>query len=295
MRRGVRAVSEETKKLKHSFYFTIFWVLLILAVITGTTYAWFTLTGRSSVNVTPMGGTVSEGDTVLLISNSESGPFDKTCELILSGNPEALKPVSTADLTSFYRTTAQNNEGIAVRYSDASGEIDQNTLHGTVYLQCRYAPCNVYFDRNELKLGNDAQALAAMRLGLKITTRGGSNTYILKLDDMGSTAGAEAIRTVPGADTVVSSVNGDGQAVYTADPSVGIAAYMVADGSEEGTYEAGTEMLCSLEADEVASVEYWLYLEGCDDNCSNPVQNRSSELQLAFAGVSAAEKQEGVE
>ena len=84
-----------------------------------------------------MGGTVSEGDTVLLISNSESGPFDKTCELILSGNPEALKPVSTADLTSFYRTTAQNKEGIAVRYSDASGEIDQNTLHGTVYLQCR--------------------------------------------------------------------------------------------------------------------------------------------------------------
>ena len=59
-------------------------------------------------------------------------------------------------------------------------------------------PCNVYFDRNELKLGNDAQALAAMRLGLKITTRGGSNTYILKLDDMGSTAGAEAVRTVPG-------------------------------------------------------------------------------------------------
>lgn len=288
-------MSEETKKLKHSFYFTIFWVLLILAVIAGTTYAWFTLTGRSSVNVTPMGGTVSEGDTVLLISNSESGPFDKNCELILSGNPEALKPVSTADLTSFYRATAQNNEGIAVRYSDASGETDQNTLHGTVYLQCRYAPCKVYFDRNELKLGNDAQALAAMRLGLKITTRGGSNTYILKLDDMGSTAGAEAVRTVPGADTVVSSVNGDGQAVYTADPSVGIAACMAADGSEEGTYEAGREMLCSLEADEVASVEYWLYLEGCDDNCSNPVQNRSSELQLAFAGVSAAEKQEGVE
>ena len=114
-----------------------------------------------------------------------------------------------------------------------------------------------------------------------------------KAEDVAS--GCPAGTMVIGADTVVSSINGDGQAVYTADPSVGIAAYMVADGSEEGTYEAGTEMLCSLEADEVASVEYWLYLEGCDDNCSNPVQNRSSELQLAFAGVSAAEKQEGVE
>ena len=283
-------MSEETQKLKHSFYFTIFWIVLLLAVITGTTYAWFTLTGRSSVNVTPMGGTVSEGDTVLLISNSESGPFDKTCDLILSGNPETLKPLSTADLTSFYRATAQNNEGIAVRYSDASGEVDQDTLHGTVYLKCQYAPCNVYFDRNELNLGSDAQALAAMRLGLKITTQAGSTTYILKLDDMGSTAGAEAVRTVPGADTVVSSVSGAGEAVYTADPSRDIAVYMAAEGSEEGTYTAGTEMLCSLEADEVASVEYWLYLEGCDDNCSNPVQNRSSELQLAFAGVSAAEE-----
>ena len=288
-------MSEETRKLKHSFYFTIFWVLLILAVITGTTYAWFTLTGRSSVNVTPMGGTVSEGDTVLLIANSENGPFDKKCDLLLSGNPETLKPLSTADLISFYRATAQNNEGIAVRYSDASGEVDQDTLHGTVSLKCQYAPCNVYFDRNELRLGNDAQALAAMRLGLKITTQAGSSAYILKLDDMGSTAGAEAVRTVPGADTVVSSVSGDGQAAYTADPSESIAAYMAAETSEEGTYEAGTKMLCSLEADEVASVEYWLYLEGCDDNCSNPVQNRSSELQLAFAGVSTAEKQEGVE
>lgn len=287
-------MKEETKKLKTSFYFTLFWAVLLLAVITGTTYAWFTLTGRSSVNVTPMGGTVSEGDTVLLISNSENGPFDKNCELILAGNPETLKPLSTADLTSFYQATAQNKEGIAVRYRDASREVDQQALHGTVYLQCRYAPCDVYFDRNELKLGSDAQALAAMRLGLKITTKTGSYTYLLKLDDMGSTAGAEAVRTVPGADTVVSSVNGAGEASYTADPSKGIAGYQAVDGEEEGTYEAGSERLCSLEADEVASVEYWLYLEGCDDNCSNPVQNRSSELQLAFAGVSTAEKQGGV-
>ncbi len=178
------------------------------------------------MNVTPAGGTVSEGDTVLLISNSESGPFDKSCELRLSGEPESLKPLSTADLTSFYQATAQDHEGIAVRYRDSSGEVDQNVLHGTVYLQCRYAPCDVYFDRNELKLGTDAQALAAMRLGLKITTGSGSMTYLLKLDDMGDAAGAEAVRTVPGADTVVSSVNGDGQAVYTADPAQEIAGFL---------------------------------------------------------------------
>ena len=47
--------------------------------------------------------------------------------------------------------------------------------------------------------------------------------------------------------------------------------------------------LVQLDADEVASVEYWLYLEGCDEQCSNPVQNRTSEIQLAFAGVDLEE------
>lgn len=48
-----------------------------------------------------------------------------------------------------------------------------------------------------------------------------------------------------------------------------------------------------LNADEVASVEYWLYLEGCDEQCSNPVQNRDSEIQLAFAGVDLDESEKG--
>ena len=41
----------------------------------------------------------------------------------------------------------------------------------------------------------------------------------------------------------------------------------------------------TLQAEEVATVEYWLYLEGCDDQCFNPVQNKASQLCLAFAGV----------
>lgn len=48
-----------------------------------------------------------------------------------------------------------------------------------------------------------------------------------------------------------------------------------------------------LNADEIATVEYWLYLEGCDEQCVNSVQNRASELQLAFAGVDAEESGEG--
>ena len=39
-------------------------------------------------------------------------------------------------------------------------------------------------------------------------------------------------------------------------------------------YNAGKQLLVSLEKDEVASVEYWLYLEGCDEQCTNPVQDK---------------------
>lgn len=44
---------------------------------------------------------MSKGDTVLLISTSESGPFDKTCDLVLNGNPDSLKPLSTENLEHF--------------------------------------------------------------------------------------------------------------------------------------------------------------------------------------------------
>ena len=60
---------------------------------------------------------------------------------------------------------------------------------------------------------------------------------------------------------------------------------MAQAGSSENEYNAGKQLLVSLEKDEVASVEYWLYLEGCDEQCTNPVQNKNSEIQLAFAGV----------
>lgn len=171
-------MNTEVDQLKKSFSKAVLWILLLLAAATGTTYAWFSLTGMHSTNVTPMAGTVSQGDTVLMISTNEGGPFDKTCDLVLSGNPESLKPLSTADLEHFYRSTAQNKNGIAILYDNADSRVDQDAMHGTVYLQCQNAPCKVYFNREELKLGSDAQALAAMRLGMKITSHEGSRTFI---------------------------------------------------------------------------------------------------------------------
>lgn len=278
-------MNNEVKTLKKSFTMAILSLLLLLVIATGATYAWFTLTGITSTNVTPMGGTVGSGDTVLLISNAQGGPFDKTCELKLAANPDTLKPVSTADLEHFYRVTAQNKEGIAMLYESADRQIDERVLHGTVYLQCKNAPCDVYFNKEGLKLGSDPQALAAMRLGLVITSKSGTETFFFKLDDLGSTGSATSVKTIPRSSAVVSSISGSGAANYVDDPAKELGGYMAGKGEHENEYNPGANKLVSLNADEVVTVSYYLYLEGCDEQCSNAVQNKSSEIQLAFAGV----------
>ena len=282
-------MDSDVKKIKKRLQIAVFLAALLLCAAGGSVYAWFTLSGMASTNVTPMGGSISNGDATLLISASRSGPFEKSCELVLDGNPDTLKPLSTADLNHFYRAIAQNRDGIATLYEAADEQVNSDAMHGTVYLTCENAPCDVYFDPENLAVGNDTQALAAMRLGIRITSSAGTRTYLFQLDELGSTAGAQSRATIPSSSSVVSSISSGGQAVYVSDPSTTISQYMARKNSAD-KYDAGASVLVSLQTDEIASVEYWLYLEGCDEQCFNPVQNRASELSLAFAGVDASKE-----
>ena len=201
---------------------------------------------------------------------------------------EELLPVSTADLQTFYASAAQNKQGITLRYRDVTEQAPQRLMHGTVYLQSKNRGCDVYFFEPKLSFGSDGQALSALRLVLKLTTEtDGEQLLFFRLDDLGG-GGAEEQATVTGDNVVVSSIDAGGQPGYTADPAEDIGAYLAqADGEEDTTPRAGEQALCALQADEVASVEYWLYLEGCDTACVNAVQTRELSLQLGFAGVSA--------
>lgn len=279
-------MESEVKKLKRTIRISIFFVVLLLCAAGGSVYAWFTLSGMASTNVTPMGGSISDGGASLFISSSSAGPFEKSCELALESKTDTLRPLSTSDLNHFYRAIAQNSDGIAILYEAADDRVNQDTLHGTVYLKCENAPCDVYFDQENLSVGSDAQALAAMRLGLRITASSGVHNFLFRLDELGG-AGAQSKATIPVASSVVSSISSSGQASYVSDPSVSVSEYMAHKTSADA-YTAGSKALILLQPDEVVSVEYWLYLEGCDEQCFNPVQSRSSELLLAFAGIDAS-------
>ena len=252
-------------------------VLVLLLAVAGGTYAWFTFT--TYTNVEPMRGSVSGGGVNLLIANDENGPFDFSCELVLSSRTDVIEPVTTSDLSRFFIPVRQNAAGIPASYSDITANAGNYLLSGTVWIKAEDAAASVYLHKDRLSFGDDPQALAAMRLGLRITTVEGTFVEIFRLDDMGNTEGASATWTIPRENTVYGGA-------YVADPALDIYAYAAVG---TGTLTPAPNVLFTLRADETGRVDYWLYLEGCDPNCINSVKSRDIALQLGFAGLERAE------
>ena len=131
-----------------------------------------------------------------------------------------------------------------------------------------------------MSVTSDPQLLAALRLGLVITTRSGTQTHIFTCDDLGSTAGCHQ-QTYHAQDGVVVAVGASGW-TYTADPARAISAYSMDGTGDTPTARAGATPICTLTANEVASVRYVVYMEGCDANCIDEAQARDVVLQLAL-------------
>lgn len=263
---------------------TIIWSLIALIIAGGVTYAWFSF--NPYTNVEPMSSTVSSGGTALLISTKPDSDFGIQCTLpkSVSGN---LDPLSTADLNHFFEAFRQNRQGIANGFRNADDKVENSTIHGEFYLQSLKDDCDVYFYRSGMDFGNDPQMLSALRLGMRITVDNQTYDYIFRLDEMGNTSSAKRIQTISSPGSVVRNVNDNKDAQFVADPSHALAAYFAVPGTgnDDGP-KPGRESLFTLDAHKVAKVEYWLYLEGCDDNCINDVQQKEARIQLSFAGVS---------
>lgn len=276
---------DDKKALKRSAGLSIIWILIALLAIAGATYAWFAFS--ASTNIEPnSGSTISSGDASLLISSSRNGNFDEECRLMPQNADGDLYPISTDDLRDFYKATAQDANGISFAYADATSEVDESTLNGTLYLTSRQGDLDVYFFGPKLNFGSDIQALASMRLGVKMSSGQNTETYILSLDSVEDVSSAKKKLTVPKANTVVASAGKNGAPKYAGDPSEDISEYYASvTGADDKDPKAGKKKLITVHDGEIVQVEYWLYLEGCDINCSNPVQNKDVELQLSFAGV----------
>ncbi len=269
------------KSLRQTAFLSIMAALIAISVLSAATFAWFSFS--NDTNVTPISGTVSRGDGSLLISASPVGPFDVSCTLPYDSAGGTLYPLSTVDLNRFFIAAAEH-DGIVTSYRAATDEdVIRQTLHGRVFLKAETVGSDVYFWPESLAVIADGQALAALRLGLRFSTVEGTHTYIFRLDEFGSTLNAEAQQTVAARDAVVNAIDGDGLPQYAQDPAALTAPYRAAVTDDD--IAPGAVRLCTLGADEIGTVEYWLYLEGCDENCIRAVQGRDVALQLGFAGV----------
>lgn len=256
------------------------WLLLVALALGAATYAWFSSSRHT--NVTPTAHTVSESGSDLLISSSESGPFGTTCDLAEAD--KTLYPVSTADLTGFWRSSFQNAAGITVDYASATASVGDYVLSGSVYLQGGSRSLAVYLYPAGMSVSSDAQLLASLRLGLVFEGASGTQTYIFTCDALGDTSGAASTRTTATEGVVVS---GDSAWSYVDDPSVAMGAYAMEGSEESPTVASGASPLYTLAAGEVARVRYYVYMEGCDVNCANDAQAKDVALQLAFATAQA--------
>lgn len=263
---------DDIKLLKRSAILAIVTILILLASITASTYAWFTFT--SSALVEPMQGSVSGGGVILLISNSIDGEFTEYCDLVLSNNTKNLYPMTTSDLLDFYVPSGQDSNGFPTGYTKKT-KPDTYALHGKVYLLALGTPCYVYFDKSKLYFGENEQALAAMRLGLSIKTEAGRENFIFKLDDMGDTSKAESHWTIEKHGSVYGGE-------YVNDPAIQIDPFCAEINGE--TVIPARRRLVTLTKNDIAEVDYWLYIEGCDPNCINSVQRKDIGIKLGFAG-----------
>lgn len=256
------------------------WLLLLVAAFSAATFAWFS--SSRYTNVTPAAHTVSESGYDLLISANESGPFDTSCEL--GQADKVLYPISTANLETFWRGSFQNASGITTEYVDCTGNVDDYALSGTLYLKGSSAPLAVYLYQSQMNVTSDTQLLAALRIGFVIEGSSGMQTYIFTCDDLGNTASATSQRTTA-LDGVV--VGGSGAWSYVDDPARVIGDYTMDGSGDTPVARAGATPLYTLAADEVARVRYFVYMEGCDDNCITEAQSKDITLQFAFAAARA--------
>ena len=261
------------ERIMVELYFTVIGIIFVVIALSGATYAWFTQT--ASVNTDVYSASVDGGDSSLLISVSEDGEFDESCDLIPDIQSEYLYPVSSSDLVSFYASAAVRADGVTVKYEQA--DIDNSLISGSVYLKSVNGTNDVYFDDEKFMVGMDDQKDAGLRLGLVIHDQ----TYIFDMDN-----GEGDIRNTIEADnaSVVSSIDEDGKPVYVDDMAMNIKDYQ-AQGEA-----AGSNALVRIEEDEVVQVKYFVYMEGCDDNCFNVIQNKQLSITLGFQGVSVNEQ-----
>lgn len=278
-----------TNKVKSISILTI--LVLLILVLGGTTFAWFTYNRVTSTDtVTSRTG---EDAVELYVSSTGENDFKQLKEAdiiqVNSANKESLLPVSTADLKTFLFSSGSQGKVVSSFVEDSDGKY---YYHGRVYLQAVIKGQNaektldLYLDATE---GSPLQSeseeiLNASRLGF---TFDDNHPVILSLSDQ-SNVGDEDYKTttvIDGVEIGPGKVLGIGAGGITAvpDPAKPIDDYCIS--INDGAAKIPASSLITMRSNKIYTVDIYYYLEGCDPDCNGVLALEDMTLQLSFYGV----------
>lgn len=282
---------------KYNAIFRIWGILasmfVILVVLTASTYAWFTSNRIVSTDrVEARSGT----DTLeLQISTAGGSAFTPSEEAaIVQVNQTSLTnllPVSTADLSTFVSSRGMDGD-MAISFLPVENE--EYYYHGAFYIrasaegQPEGAKMALYFDEgNEvggaLARADSGMLLNAARLGLTFDKQ---NPAIFYLSDTQNESSQQAKNTklngtILGDHQVLQMTGGEVRAV--SDPSIALSERTIV--MENNRVQLPNAPLIEMELNRIYLVDVYLYLEGCDPDCSNSICTNEADLHLAFYGI----------
>lgn len=270
----------EQKKLLKTALIAVIYALIILLALSISTYAWFT--SNRTVGTSRVNASASQADISLYVGSSADAVNESVCDIahVNSYDLENLRPVSTADLSTFVYSVAGKG------FSRVENE--QYIYHGRVYIRAAstgassYSRLALYFENagELLKADEGSHLLNAARLGF---TFDGSSPVILNLSTESNGEGNIINNTyLNGSATPMEAGNvltfsGDSVTAVT-DPSIYIGDTVLGSGGASTPF-------AYIDLNRTYAMDIYFYLEGCDPDCSDYVQKDGVSLQLYFSGV----------
>lgn len=267
--------------------------ITVIAVFTTATYAWFSTNRITTTNL--VSSKTDTREVTLLLSPNPGGSATGAGEVAITrlnaDVSKQLMPVSTADLNTFY-FSPYTEEKNAKKFTKV--EKDKFLYHGRIYLQAvaqglpQEARLQLYLDESQYGGGSILQnapgmARNALRIGLKFDN---ASPLILRTSE-GANASADRFYNTMIDDQLIESnvvlVPSGDKVAAVADPSVPYTTYLV---GENGLPADGSvKPLIDLELNHEYAVDIYVYLEGCDPDCTNILELDTFDFHLGFYGI----------
>ena len=281
------------KQLRRRLTIAMAALLITFVAVLSATYAWYVYnTGRHTTNVRMAAG----AGVNLQISNAYDGTYGSAA--VLNSFSGQLVPVSTNRISGGFQKVLEftgGNAGQAKMVADIFGSGGQNDYYRTsLFLRTNGSATDIYLSDIGYEDSDENHPISsAIRVGLVVHKAGKNQAiqgeYIFAISDKKNPQ-AEYNTATGREGYVLDCTRTDGSTVpftpYTSD------AYCIYNqNTGEITLKNNSLKLCTIsgngdgQSGAPVEIELYIWLEGCDPDCSSEIQYSTSDLQIGFYGI----------